>query len=218
VERPIAFAMRQQEVDGPPHPRAVIVRPKSAAGGTVETPRGGAAGTTDRARGFAYVRSELLAPDEGRATGGMTACGLGTIEIARYVLSLHRDRMDADPAAVEQAIWDGLAWLDLHWSPFENPGKTSMNVYHLGYCYAIERAFDLLGFRRLGSRAWYPDMATQVVARQTAKGFWDSQTGHEPRAVLDTSFALLVLNRSTIIVDKATPLTEDGSGRPADGR
>ena len=215
----IAFAMRQQEVDGPPRPRAVVLHPKGpAAGGTVETPRGGAAGTKDRARGFAYVLSDTLAPDEGKPTGGMTACGIGTLEIARYALTLHGDRMDADPAVVEQAIWDGLAWLDFHWSPFENPGKKAMNVYHLGYCYAVERAFDLLGFRRLGTRAWYPDMAAQVVARQTAKGFWDSQTAHEPRAVLDTSFALLVLDRSTVEPGYTPPMTQDGTSPPLEGR
>src|SRR5204862_7088631 len=61
----IAFAMRQQEKDGPAHPRAVVLRPKSAGGATVETPRA----VNDRARGFAYILSDTLAPDEGRATG-----------------------------------------------------------------------------------------------------------------------------------------------------
>lgn len=202
----IAFTLRQQEPTGPAHPRAVVV---GTAGGT---------GVADHARGFAYIRSDRLDPDEGAATGGMTACGVATLQLARYVLAQRQDKgLARDAATIQQAIWDGLAWLDLHWSPYKNPQKRAINVYHVYYLYCMERAFDLLGNHRLGSRFWYPEMAEQLLARQGKTGFWDSASTHKPRGVLDTSFALLFLQRSTRIIEFPS-LTDPSDTPPADQR
>ena len=80
----------------------------------------------------------------------MTACGIGTIMMARYILMGRKDPLweKRDQAAVQKSIYDGCAWLDMHWNPFENPQKRSMNVYHIYYMYCIERAFDLIGNRQ----------------------------------------------------------------------
>ena len=79
------------------------------------------------------------------------------------------------------------------------------------------RAFDLLGNHRLGSRFWYPEMAEQLLARQGKTGFWDSASTHKPRGVLDTSFALLFLQRSTRIIEFPS-LTDPSDTPPADQR
>ncbi|MBL9086863.1 MAG: sigma-70 family RNA polymerase sigma factor [Planctomycetia bacterium] len=202
----IAFTLRQQEPTGPAHPRAVVV---GTAGGT---------GVADHARGFAYIRSDRLDPDEGAATGGMTACGIATLQLARYVLAQRQDKgLARDAATIQQAIWDGLAWLDLHWSPYKNPQKRAINVYHVYYLYCMERAFDLLGNHRLGPHFWYPEMAEQLLARQGKTGFWDSASTHKPRGVLDTAFALLFLRRSTRIIQFPS-LTDPSDTPPADQR
>lgn len=203
----VAFTLRQQEADGPARPRAVHV--PGATEGTVARP-------TDRARGFAYLLSDTLHPDEGRPTGGMTACGIATLEIARYVLTAHGEALESKRAdEVQRAVYDGLAWLDANWSSFANPKKQRTNVYHLAWLYAAERAFDLLGVQRLGARLWYPEMAAQVVGRQAEKGFWDSDSTHKPQAVLDTSFALLFLHRTG---KELVPTVTDASDRPAADR
>jgi hypothetical protein len=221
----ITFAMRQQEPDGPPHPRAVVARgPKVSGSDRRSGPQGGTsardAAPNDRARGFAYILSDALPPDEGRPTGGMTACGLGVLQIARYVLAGRDDAAwrARDRAAVQQSVYDGLAWLDRNWSAYENPGKQRENVYHVYYLYCVERAFDLLGNQRLGSHLWYAEMAGQLLPRQSPKGFWDSQTAHKPGAVLDTSFALLFLNRATGGEIHLPEVTGPPDAAPADNR
>ena len=208
----ITFALAQQEKDGPAHPRAVLVREGrdakeggaggrpapggTTSGGTSAGPAGGGT-ATDRARGFAYVLG-MADPDEGEATGGMTACGLGTILMARNVLFAREDKafLARDPAAIQQAVFDGLAWIDRNWSAHANPRKRKTNVYHVYWQYCVERACDLIGNRRLGAHLWYVEMARELVGRQTGKGFWDSDSTHKPGEVLDTSFALLFLRRS----------------------
>ncbi len=225
----VTFALAQQEKDGPAHPRAVLVREGGAAkeggagarpavgGGTAAGPAGGAA-ATDRARGFAYALG-MKDPDEGEATGGMTACGLGTILMARNVLFAREDKtfLARDPAAIQQAVFDGLAWLDRNWSAYANPKKKKTNVYHVYWQYCVERACDLIGNRRLGAHLWYVEMARELVGRQTAKGYWDSDSTHKPGEVLDTSFALLFLRRSLIDVIPGGALT-DTSPEARDGR
>lgn len=214
----VTFALAQQEKDGPPHPRAVLVREGrdgkeggaggrpaagapstggAAPGGTTAGPAGGGK-ATDRARGFAYALG-MSNPDEGEATGGMTACGIGTILLARNVLFAREDKafLSRDQAALQQAVFDGLAWIDRNWSPYTNPKKKKANVYHIYWQYCVERAFDLIGNRRLGAHLWYVEMARELVGRQRDKGYWDSDSTHKPGEVLDTCFALLFLRRST---------------------
>jgi hypothetical protein len=144
----VTFALAQQEKDGPPHPRAVLVREGrdgkeggagdglrrgastggAAPGGTTAGPAGGGK-ATDRARGFACARDEQ--PRRGEATGGMTACGIGTILLARNVLFAREDKafLSRDQAALQQVKFDGLAWIDRNWSPYTNPKKKKANVY-----------------------------------------------------------------------------------------
>ena len=198
----ITFAMKQQADDGPEWDRAVYDRPpagsKPGAGDPGRyAPPAGAKPPKDRARGFAYIKSEALGADEGQPTGGMTACGVGVLQIARYVLSKREDKTYAarDTKAIQAAIYDGLAWLDANWSPFANPKKVKENVYHVYYVYCVERSLDLIGNVLLGKHRWYAEMAQELVARQTEKGFWDSDSTHKPQEVLDTSFALLFFAR-----------------------
>ena len=222
----ITFAMKQQEFDGPEWPRAVYDRhpigqgpPDGKDAEGRYAPAKGVALPKDRARGFAYIKSDTLSPDEGQPTGGMTACGLGVIQMARYVLAKREDKAFAqrDRKAVQQSFYDGLAWLDKNWSSYANPMKQRENVYHIYYLYAVERALDLVGNVLLGRHPWYAEMAEQLVARQTEKGYWDSDSTHKPGEVLDTSFALLFLRRATRVIDGGS-VTDPGDTPPKDNR
>ncbi len=181
----------------------------------------------DRARGFMYLKGS---PDrtEGLATGAMTACGVANLLMAKQVLGESSKGRKAWSErgwdrTVDMAIWDGLAWLDKNWSPFTNPVK---NGYHTYYLYSIERAQDLRGKNLIGKHAWYPEGARQLLSRaQAAKVgdpfderapeqnavFWNTQSTHQPKDVLDTCFTLLFLKRATRGVAPG-PIT------PADGR
>ncbi len=197
------FAFAQQEAKGPAHKRVLWPRvhaePKPSAGPSPYAPPAGKAPEEDHARGFAYILSDALDRDEGRPTGGMTACGIGIIASARYVLELRGENgwKRRDPLVVDAAIRDAAAWLDLRWSPFENPGKRDINIYHIYYLYCVERAMDLVGASRIGAHDWFVEMGTKLLAAQQPDGFWDSRSTHKPYAFLDTCFALLFLHRAT---------------------
>lgn len=191
----ITFAMKQQEDDGPQVDRAIEARDPKAAKGDA-----GGAKAKDRARGHAYFKSESIDPDEGAATGGMTACGLGTIMMARFIL-MHRagDKLWAgrNHDEIQQSVYDSAAWLNYNWNPIQNPKKARINTYHLYYLYCVERAFDMIGNARLGPHFWYVEMGGRLLAIQKPQGFWKTGSTHEPEDTLDTCFALLFLKRAT---------------------
>ncbi len=154
-----------------------------------------------KARGFSYIKG-MENPEEGQPTGSMTACGVANIMMARYVLTdagrkLEEWEATVDAKKIQQAIDDGLAWLELNWNARANPRKQQMNVYHLYWMYAVERAMDLVGNQKIGTHLWYSEMGQQLINTQAADGSWDSNSTHEPRKTLDTCFALLFLKKAT---------------------
>ena len=198
------FTLAHQEEEGPEHERH---DPAYA--------RGGYAAPRDHARGFAYLKGS---PDrsEGKATGSMTACGMANLLMCQDVLANHRKTKrtyGTSPLAkqIEVGIWDALAWLDLHWSSFDN--VDSHVGYHTYYLYALERAMDMIGKNLVGKRLWYQEGAVQLLKRQRAASvevpdkkmrtetqdavFWNTESTHEPYDVLDSCFALLFLKRAT---------------------
>jgi len=224
----VTFSLKQQADDGPEWDRSVYDRKKGPDGakpagdsdkGRYAPPPGGKP-VKDKCRGFAYIKSDTLAADEGQPTGGMTACGVCNIMTARYILSKRDDKLWAnrDQKLVQQSIYDGCAWLDANWLTYGNPGKTSENVYHIYHMYCCERAFDLIGNNLIGKHYWYNDFAGELVARQHEKGFWDSNSTHKPGEVLDTCFALLVLKRSTKGGIPYGSITGGGDEPPEDNR
>jgi hypothetical protein len=182
----LAFSLDQQDEDGPKV--------------TTKDPVNGAE-IVRRARGFAYVRGAQH-PEEGQATGSMTACGIANVMMSRFILTdagRKREAWDLRPDArrVQEAVDDGLTWLAENYSPFANPRKASMNIYHVYWLYAVERAMDLVGNKTIGTHLWYSEMGQQLIDRQAEDGSWDSGSTHEPRQVLDTCFALLFLKKAT---------------------
>ena len=175
----IDFALDQQTEHGPTHPRAVHAKPSKpvqapgmSEGTTAGPPPSGGEAAMDRARGFAYVRDDVADASNRTPRGSTTACGIGILTVARFSLMSRSPKVWAqvDATRVQEAIYDGLAWLDRNWSPWENAGgKHVWNVY---YVYCVERAMDLVGSQRLGKRFWYAEMAEQVVGRQRDDGSW----------------------------------------------
>jgi hypothetical protein len=200
------FSLSCQETDGPAHERHDPgYKPAGYA-----APR-------DHARGFCYIKGSTHR-NEGTATGAMTTCGIANLLMARGVLgetSTGRSLLSAYKLnrGIEKAVWDGLAWLDLHWSAWSNPQVgASYNIYYL---YGLERAMDLMGKELVGVHPWYRLGAEEILkhgkpAEVDGKPalFWETRTTHRPYDVLDTCFALLFLKRATKgLVPAGVPIT-----------
>ena len=154
-----------------------------------------------KARGFCYIKG-LEDPEQGQATGSMTACGIANIMMARFILTdagRKREEWEAtvDAKKIQRAIEDGLCWLEENWNARTNPRKQRMNVYHLYWMYSVERAMDLVGHQKIGTHLWYSEMGQSLISTQADDGSWDSNSTHEPRKTLDTCFALLFLKKAT---------------------
>jgi hypothetical protein len=177
---------------------------------------------TWKSQGFAYLKGQED-PSEGKATGGMTACGVSIVVMARFVLSdagRKKAQWDARPDAkrVQDAVNNGRAWLINNWSPFENPQKKQGNIYHLYYLYAFERMMDLIGKNLLGKHNWYNEMGQAILNRQAEDGHWKTGVTLEPGDVQDTCFALLFLKRSTRGTIPFPSATGGSDEAPVDGR
>ncbi len=167
----------------------------------------------DQARGFSYIRNSED-KHEARPTSSMTACGVANLLMVRDVLARHKKTKQSFPGSarakeIDTAIDDGLAWLDLNWSPFKNRFGGG---YHIYYLYALERAMDLRNKKLVGKHLWYREGAEEILKRQNpvsveiterkgkrkAEGvYWNAGGSHRPEDVLDTCFALLFLKRAT---------------------
>jgi hypothetical protein len=141
----------------------------------------------------------------------MTACGVGTLLVGRYVILGRRAPGSKDAAAkavdlapVEKSIFDGMAWLDKTWSSFSNPPAHKRPTCYL---YCVERAMDLLGGSRIGEHSWYVEMAEALLARQEEDGRWDvGGSWADHASTYDTCFALLFLSRATLgVLRETTP-------------
>ena len=195
------FALAQQDKDGPRAPRAVAAKPSPASGPVTTGPAPAhpraVEEAPDQARGFSYIKSDDLPAKEGKSTGGMTAGGIATLMMGRFVLQQRKDKPahSLDAATIQQSIYDGLAWLDKNWSPEGNPPNAGYDTY---YYYSVERAMDLVGGHRLGNHVWFAEIARPLVDVQKEDGRW-SLYGLVPiYDVLDTCFALLFLHRATL--------------------
>jgi len=222
----LAFTLSHQEEKGPEHKRHVP--------GYIPD-RYGKKEWIDHARGFMYIKGSPEG-SEGKATGSMTGCGIANLLITREMIAKYKKArqwfMDSGMLkTVDTAIFDGLAWLDVHWSSYTN--THSRYGYHIYYLYCVERTMDILGKRLIGTRLWYPLGAKEILKRQKkAKSkiqmkrgsrmeesvYWMTNATHEPKDVLDTCFALLYLKRATKGLVPPTGVITGGEGAPRDGR
>jgi len=201
-----------QEPSGPPVPRVLVERraKRGKAGGT-ESKLVTLSRKTDHARGWGYPGGSL--PRAGGkehecATGSMTTVGIACLAIALDELSANargdRERKLApDPALsrdlaplipkVDQAGWDGVAWLVKHWKIDSNPESGHWHYYYL---YGLERAGVLWRQPTFGEHDWYRLGGELLCKAQRANGSWDDQ--NDDHELVSTCFALLFLQRATL--------------------
>jgi len=188
VRETVLFTLMAQEPSGPKHERYTGERGRTYAP------------VHDRARGWAYARGTRN-PVEGMATGTMTTGGIVVLLLGRAMLEdLDPKALKADGKVIDQAIHDGLAWLDLHWTVEKNPPADQATQYHLMYLYGLERVGDLRRASLIGEHDWYNEGARWLVDHQKPDGRWEVADTHPPFDVLNTCFALLFLDRASLSV------------------
>lgn len=192
------FLMNQQEAAGPAAVR--ITRRKEGETATVE-----AVGySQDKARGFPYMKGAANQHDA-HASGAMTCAGLVGMMICRSEMIEDQTLKDKAKrlAKVEQAIWDGLAWLDAHWTVSANPPAGN---HELGYyLYALERVGIMADLRMVGpGHDWYEQGARVLTDRITEQGkdegYWAISQARQKPETQDTPYALLFLRKASIKV------------------
>jgi hypothetical protein len=106
--------------------------------------------------------------------------------------ALARELADLAPK-VDQAVWDGIAWLAKHWSVEKNPESGHWHYYYL---YGLERAGVLWRQATLGEHDWYREGGELLCKAQRANGSWDDL--NDDHELVSTCFALLFLQRATL--------------------
>ncbi|MHC4663200.1 MAG: prenyltransferase/squalene oxidase repeat-containing protein [Planctomycetota bacterium] len=149
-----------------------------------------------KARGWGYAAPGVLSNlgfDD--VSGSMTASGICCLMIAKEALGakLRGERAEK----VDQAMRDGCAWLEKHWTVTNNPGKTRYQYYYL---YSVQRACQLSLTQRIGEHDWYVEGAELLLSTQQPDGSWN-KTEHLS-SLTNTCFSILFLRRATIPVVK----------------
>ncbi len=137
-------------------------------------------------------------------SGSMTCAGITSVIIASGELN----NGDAEVVGGEvrccgnqqtnQAIDNGLRWLERNFSVHTNPGGGSgLGVLQgnlLYYLYGVERTGRMTARRFIGQHDWYREGADMLVRSQdNLSGFWKGAGHAESDPVIGTSFALLFL-------------------------
>jgi hypothetical protein len=194
------FVLRSQEKEGPK-----VERPTDFTPGD----RGTYASLgSDRARGWAYIKSGSK-PEEEKVCGSMTCAGIGSLLIAKSILGKSLGKKGGDE--VDQCVYDGFAWLSMHWSVSENPVQGTPR--HFYYLYGIERVGTLGLFEKISGHSWYREGAELLIEGQKVDGSWNNKDEIVPTDTLDTCYALLFLRRGTASVGDV--ITGRMEGKPS---
>ena len=126
-----------------------------------------------------------------KATGSMTTAGVACFHIVMEGLWRSRKFKGKERKLVRDAVRDGLAWMQAHFSVETNPAvpKREGNPHHYYYLYGLERMGMLTGRRWLGDHDWYKEGADLLLAQQWEDGSWGD--------TLHSSYAVLFLKRAT---------------------
>ena len=145
-----------------------------------------------RARGFRYIPKAAAVSGLKPVTGSMTTAGLAGVAICMDELWPSRAFTPVLRKRARRSIRDAVAWMQENFDVTRNPGEPE-GGWHTYYLYGLERAGVLTRARYLGRWDWYKHGADYLLERQRSDGSWK----REGDVFLDTSFALLFLERST---------------------
>ncbi len=149
----------------------------------------------DEARGWSYYTGQLVQDDGDewhKPTGSMTCVGISVVLIAMDQLKAMGKLKPGEMTQGSKAAWDGIAWLNIHFSVEKNPNNENKWLYY--YLYGLERACVLAGVRNIGKHDWYRQGAEYILSRQLGEGSWFGQGEGD---IVSTCLALLFLTKAT---------------------
>ena len=158
---------------------------------------------TTSARGWDYKTDDRTSQSPPSATLNMTIAGLTAIILARSELSTPATdkakdaKRKANNAKADQAICDGMAWVQSHWP------QNIIDGYGL---YGIERLGVLGNLTMIGGRNWYRELAPMLATKVMAK---DTVATGMSSASCERAFYLLFLVRGTSSSYAGSPAQAD---------
>ncbi len=187
--RALGFILDSQEKDGPK-----VDRPADAKAGDRGTY---VSNGTDKARGWAYCKPDDkektgVSAEEMTVSGSMTCAGVTELLIIKSVIGKALDKKLNE--RVEQAIYDGFAWIYTNWTMESNPKVQRSHYYYL---YGIERIGTMGCYEKIGKHMWFKEGASYLVKAQDSDGHWTDKEVNPPD-LYATCFALLFLKRGTV--------------------
>jgi len=161
-------------------------------------------------------------PQSGRArtsTHTMTAAGIGSLHICREHLHPAKKRRARGPIVrvseveaesgykpvttaeqIDQALERAMAWLEANFTinKATGEGDSGGGQWRYYYLYTLERAATLSNRKQFAGHDWYSEGASFIISTQRKDGAWNAGRGD----LVDTSFAILFLIRSTYVSKK----------------
>lgn len=135
-------------------------------------------------KGFKYR------PTDSRSRGSMAGAGIWTLGLCKLhgVISV---KVDGVTVSLDDAINDGLAWLDQFGYVDQNYpiGKT----WYYYYLLSVAKGYVIVG----QGEDWYEDMVQQLTSIQASDGHWPSYYSEEP-SILATAEAILAIQTRAI--------------------
>lgn len=86
------------------------------------------------------------------------------------------------------------------------------------YLYGVERYAELAKIKTGGRSSWYDEGVKLLSARQASDGYWHLRSHENMTPLIDTSFCLLFLGRSTFKSLKRIKVFQTGAGTMVGGR
>ncbi len=166
----------------------------------------------DRVRGWPYMKNGAQL-EHRQASAAMTCAGIAGLLICRSECledkSSNKTEREKRLARIDQSIYDGLAWLDAHWSVTQNfsegiQHRPMMATSELGYyLYALERVGVMADLRFIGpGHDWYLEGArvwtTYMRKEADDKGFWALGEARQKVETQTTPYGLLFLRKASI--------------------
>jgi len=187
-QRALAFVLDMQQKDGPKVDRPADGTFKSGERGTYVS------NGTDRARGWPYEKDGPgVTEEEKKISGSMTCAGITELLIIKSVIGKGLPKSVNEK--VEQAIYDGFAWIYTNWTMDSNPGGIQRSHYY--YLYGIERVGTMGCYEKIGKHMWFREGAEVLVKAQASDGHWTDKEVAPPE-LYASCFALLFLKRGTV--------------------
>jgi hypothetical protein len=148
------------------------------------------------------------------STPAMTCTGLLGLAVGHGLIVQHHSHPTHGAQVDDDNVRRGMRALAGFVSrPGESTDKKNRPAINLYYLWSLGRVGLLYRTRQIEGKDWYSGAATQILAWQEADGSWKANAYADATSVINTCFALLLLQRSHLTKDLAKALQFDLIGK-----